>query len=154
MTPDGPSTPSRSELAAFETATRDLVGLALRSVDESGLSIPQFRLLLALSESGPMSSTACAQTLGVAGSSVTRLATRLQAAGLLVRGDDPANRSVVTLSPSDAGRQLIEQVIARRRAELSGVLERMDPAVRDRCAAGLEALHQLLGEHSPSRLPV
>lgn len=129
---------------AFEVATRDLVGLALRSIEQLEVSLSQFRLLLALHELGPSSSTECAQALGVVGSSVTRLADRLHASGHLVRGTDPGNRSVVTLELTDAGRRVVRRVTTRRRRELSQVLDRLDPAERATCAAALEKLHAVL----------
>ena len=133
------------ELVAFEVATRDLVGVALRSVEELEVSLPQFRLLLVLQELGRSTSTECAQALGVVGSTVTRLADRLHASGHLARGVDPSNRSVVTLELTERGRKLVRQVTTRRRRELSRVLDRIDPAQRAACAATLRALHQRLG---------
>ena len=98
-----PAKTSADELVAFEVATRDLVGLALRSIEHLEMSRLQFRLLRVLHEVGRSSSTECAQALGVVGSSVTRLADRLHASGHLVRGADPGNRSVVTLELTDSG---------------------------------------------------
>lgn len=132
------------ELVAFEAATRDLVGLALRSIERLDVSLPQFRLLLVLHELGRSSSTQCAQSLGVAGSSVTRLADRLHASGHLVRGADPGNRSLVTLELTDAGHRAVQQATSRRRRDLSHVLDRLDPAERARCVATLEKLHEML----------
>ena len=134
------------ELVAFEIATRDLVGVALRSVENLEVSLPQFRLLMVLQEQGRSTSTECARALGVVGSSVTRLADRLHASGHLVRGTDPSNRSVVTLELTGQGRKLVRQISARRRRELSRVLDRLDPAERTACAAALRTLHELLGE--------
>lgn len=134
------------ELVAFEVATRDLVGVALRSVDRLEVSLPQFRLLLVLHELGRSTSTQCAHALAVAGSSVTRLADRLHASGHLIRGADPANRSVVTLELTEQGRKLVKQVIVRRRRELSRALDRLDPAERAACAAALRSLHDHLGD--------
>lgn len=134
------------ELVAFEVATRDLVGVALRSVDRLEVSLPQFRLLLVLHELGRVTSTQCAQALGVVSSSVTRLADRLHASGHLVRGTDPDNRSVVTLTLTESGRRVVKQVTARRRRELSRVLDRLDPAERAACVAVLRTLHDLLGD--------
>ena len=133
------------ELVAFEVATRDLVGVALRSVEELEVSLPQFRLLLVLQELGRSTSTECAQALGVVGSTVTRLADRLHASGHLARGVDPSNRSVVTLELTERGRKLVRQVTTRRRRELRRVLDRIDPAQRAACAATLRTLHQRLG---------
>lgn len=153
MGPGEPATTSADELAAFEVATRDLVGLALRSVEALEVSLSQFRLLLVLHERGPSSSTQCAQALGVLGSSVTRLADRLHASGHLVRVGDPANRSVVALELTDSGRRLVRQVSSRRRRELRRVLDRLDPVQRAACAATLEAMHQLVGARGAEPSP-
>jgi DNA-binding MarR family transcriptional regulator len=153
-----PARTSAAELAAFEVATRDLVGLALRSVEHLEVSLSQFRLLLALHELGRSSSTQCAQALGLVASSVTRLADRLDASGHLVRGTDPSNRSVVTLELTDSGRRVVRQVTTRRHRELRRLLDRLDPAERATCAGTLEKLHQMLmdgGLGDPSdRLPL
>jgi len=153
-----PSKTSTDELLAFEVATRDLVGVALRSVEHLEVSLPQYRLLLLLHGLGRASSTQCAEALDVAGSSVTRLADRLHASGHLVRGMDPDNRSVVTLELTGSGRRVVRQVTTRRRRQLSQVLDRLDPGKRAACAAVLQELHRTLvdaGTHSPpDRLPL
>ncbi|MDI6909209.1 MarR family transcriptional regulator [Nocardioides sp.] len=155
---DRPAPTSAEELVAFEVATRDLVGVALRSVERLEVSLSQYRLLLVLHGRGRSTSTQCAQALGVAGSSVTRLADRLDASGHLVRGTDPDNRSVVTLELTEAGRRVVRKVTNRRRKELSKVLDRLDPAERAACASALETLHDLLGDVRPGeptdRLPL
>lgn len=130
------------ELVAFEVATGDLVGIALRSVEQVDVSLPQFRLLLVLAQAGRSTSSDCAKALGVVGSSVTRLADRLHARGYLVRGGDPANRSVVTLELTDQGRDVVRQVTAYRRRELRRALDRIDPVERAACATVLRTLHE------------
>jgi DNA-binding MarR family transcriptional regulator len=153
----GAATTSLDELVAFEVAARDLVGLAMRSVEDQDVSLAQFRLLLVLDGLGPSSSTQCAQALGVAGSSVTRVADRLHASGHLSRGADPSNRSVVTLELTDAGRRVVRQVIAHRRRALSAVLDRLDSEERQTCAAALRRLHEMLAptvETASDRLPL
>lgn len=131
---------------AFEVATRDLVGLALRSVEDLEMSLPQFRVLLLLHERGRSSSGQCAEALGVAASSVTRLADRLHASGHLVRGADPSHRSIVTLELTDVGRRVVRGVTARRRKELGAALDRLSPRERASCATALTRLHGLLGD--------
>jgi DNA-binding MarR family transcriptional regulator len=154
----GTTTTSLDELVAFEVAARDLVGLALRSVEHQGVSLPQFRLLLVLDELGRTSSSRCAHALGVAGSSVTRVADRLHASGHLERGVDPSNRSVVTLELTDSGRRVVQEVTAHRRRELAAVLDRLDAADRSTCAAVLRTLHELLApagtDDTRDRLPL
>lgn len=129
------------EVDAFETATRDLVGLALRSVHDLDVTLSQYRLLLTLHDLGPSSSSACAAALGVVGSSITRLADRLLASGHLVRGTHPDNRSMVTLHLTDAGRQVVDEVNDNRRRELRRALAHLDPEVRAACTSALRQLH-------------
>ncbi len=139
-----PSTTSQDELAAFERATQDLVGLALRSVENLEVSLPQFRLLLALHRAGTMTSSDCAKALGIGNSSVTRLADRLIASGYLVRGSDPAHRSIVTLELTELGRQTVEDITTRRRNDLQEALDLLSPAERSACAAALNHLHEVI----------
>lgn len=67
-------------------------------------------------------------------SSVTRLADRLQAAGLLERGTDPHSRSIVTIEITPAGLDLVSRVVARRHELLGAVLDRMEPEDRETAA--------------------
>lgn len=136
--------PTAEELLAFELATKDLVGLAIRSVDGLEVTLSQFRLLAVLRELGRSNATQCAEALGVVGSSVTRLADRLHASGHLVRAVDPDNRSVVVLELTDAGRRVVRQVTTSRRRELGEALDVLDPDERATCVAALGKLHQVL----------
>ena len=121
-----------SDVAALELMTRALVGLTMRSLEvlEGAVTVPQFRLLLVLDELGQVPSSRLAARLGTLASSVTRLADRLEAAGLLVRGHDPRNRSIVTVEVTPAGRDLVARVVGRRHVLLAEVLDRMTPAER------------------------
>jgi DNA-binding MarR family transcriptional regulator len=119
-------------VAALELMTRALVGLTLQSLQVLGVevSLPQFRLLLVLSGLGRVPSSRLAAELGMTASSVTRLADRLETAGLVVRGADQRNRSIVTLEVTAAGLDLVARVVGRRHELLATVLHRMDPAER------------------------
>lgn len=123
-------------VAALELMTRALVGLTLQSLQVLGaeVSLPQFRLLLVLSGLGRVRSSRLAAELGMTASSVTRLADRLEAAGLVARGTDPRNRSIVTLEVTPAGLHLVAGVVERRHELLAAVLRRMDPAEREAAA--------------------
>jgi DNA-binding MarR family transcriptional regulator len=139
--------PTDDEIAAFQTATRDLVGIAVRSLEllDGQVSLPQFRMLVALSELGRCPSSAVAKNLQMGASSVTRLGDRLAASGHVVRGRDPRSRSVVTLELTARGRRLVDQVMAWRHAELTRTLAAFDPLERARLAAGLRAFHEAVG---------
>ncbi|WAL74481.1 MarR family winged helix-turn-helix transcriptional regulator [Kitasatospora sp. YST-16] len=144
-----PQSPSvAGEIQAFQTATRDLIGVALRSLEAAGdgVSLPQMRMLLALDDLGCVSCSVVAKELGLGASSVTRLADRLVRSGHVVRGADPHHRSVVTLELSPDGRALIGRVLRWREQELARILARLDPALRAATAEGLAVLHQVVGE--------
>lgn len=109
--------------------TRLLVGVATEAVEEldAGVSLPQFRLLLVLSELGPVPSARAAERLGTAPSSVTRLADHLEAAGYLARHREPPNRSVVRLQLTADGTAIVERVVHRRAAEIDRLLAVLPP---------------------------
>jgi DNA-binding MarR family transcriptional regulator len=145
------------QVAALEMMARAMVGLTMRSVDVLGgeVTVPQFRLLLMLSGLGRVPSSRLAAEVGIGASSVTRLADKLEAAGLLARGTDPRSRSVVTVEATEAGVELVARVVARRHELLAEVLGQMAPDERDQMAraarrfAGLAGGSGTLGTASP-----
>jgi DNA-binding MarR family transcriptional regulator len=129
-TGDGAGDKTADDIAALELMARAMVGLTMKSVDVLGgeVTLPQFRLLLVLSGLGRVPSSRLAAEMGTGASSVTRLADRLEAVGLVVRGTDPRSRSVVTVEVTRAGVELVARVVARRRELLSAVLRQLLPA--------------------------
>lgn len=130
---------------ALQELTRDLLGLAVRSVDEVGeVSLPQMRLLFALRDEGQSSCTELAHVLGVGGSSVTRLADRLVASGHVTRATDPQVRSRVLLDLTPHGAQVIDAVLDWRSRELTRALRSLDGAALDALTDSLTVLHDAL----------
>lgn len=84
-------------------------------------------MLAVLADLGCSRSVQVADALGLDASTVTRLADRLVAAGHVLRGSDPGNRTVVTL-------------------ELTRILGRLTPAGRDELTASLRRLIEAAGE--------
>jgi DNA-binding MarR family transcriptional regulator len=146
---DGPVTgPTDEDVQAFQTATRDLIGVALRSLEviDREVSLPQLRLLLTLRDLGRSPSTRVAHAMGLGPSSVTRLADRLLASGHLARGGDEHHRGVVTLELTERGERVAEAVLRWRHAELSRILSRMPARTLAATAAGLRELHRIVGD--------
>lgn len=129
--------------------TRAVVGIALESLDvlSGAVSLPQFRLLLALDASGSAPSSQIAARLGLGPSSVTRLADRLQVLGLVERGADEANRAIVTVQVTARGHDLVTAVLDRRHDLLAAVLERLGARDRAALARGAEAFAEV-SDHS------
>ena len=112
--------------------TRALIGIALEAISSEGegVTLPQFRLLLALEGLGRVPSSKLAAQLGLAASAITRMVDRLEHAELVRRGADPGNRCIVTVELTAAGRRLVARALAHRHARLATVLDRMSPADR------------------------
>lgn len=132
----------------LQAATRVLAGVALGSLDvlDGTVSLPQFRVLAVLADLGCSRSAQVADALGLDASTVTRLADRLVAAGHIVRGTDPGNRTVVTLELTGSGRDLVAKVVQWRRRELTRILGRLAPEDRDTLTASLRQLIEAAGE--------
>lgn len=154
-----PGIPEEEEIATLQSMTRDLVGVAMRSLKllEGRVSLAQFRMLAILDELGPSPSSAVARAMGAGASSVTRLADRLESSGHVVRGHDPRNRSVVRLEPTAAGRDLVARVLRWRRQELARILRLLPPDERAGLTAGLRRFHDavagMYGEEEAGRDP-
>jgi DNA-binding MarR family transcriptional regulator len=133
--------PERQELAeAFVTASRALIGLAVRSVDDAPaeVTVTQHRVLVLLAARGDLTIGELAVGMGVNPSSATRYCDRLQRLGLVARTPSVDDRRVVRVGLTAAGAALVDAVTARRREEVEKVLDRMSvPDTR----AVLEALH-------------
>ncbi len=132
----------------LQAATRVLAGVALHSLDvlDGAVSLPQFRVLAVLADLGRTRSTRVACALGLDASTVTRLADRLVAAGHLVRGSDPGNRTVVTLELTGTGQALVTKVTRWRHRELTRILGQLEPAERDTLTAALQRLVEAAGQ--------
>ena len=149
--PGGPPTagsgPSE-QVTVLQEATRVLSGVALRSLEvlEGSVTLPQFRLLAVLADLGRVRSAQAARALGLDASTVTRLADRLVAAGHVIRGSDPAHRSVVTLELTASGRDLVAVVAAARVRDLRRLLESLPPDSRQAITSALRLLVQAAGD--------
>lgn len=133
---------------AVLTASRLLVAVTARSLDDvqDSLTLPQFRALVVLSARGPLRLTRMAEHLEVNPSTAMRMAERLTAAGMITRSANPDNRRESMLRLTEAGHAVVDQVTARRRREISAIVQRMPAAHRERLVAALEAFNEAGGE--------
>ncbi|MFG2490606.1 MarR family winged helix-turn-helix transcriptional regulator [Streptomyces caniferus] len=133
---------------AVLTASRLLVAVSARSLGEveEQVTLPQFRMLVVLSTRGVTKLVALAELLQVAPSTAMRMVDRLIAAGLADRQANPDNRRETLLRLTDEGRRTVEDVTARRRAEISVIIERLAPEQRSALIAALTAFNAAGGE--------
>lgn len=121
------------------TASRALLAVAARSlaaIDED-VTLPQYRALVVLGQHGPRRPVDLAAALSVTPPTATRMCDRLVVKNLVVRDRSDSDRRAVTVSLSEAGKQLVGEVTARRRAELRVLLDQMPQGRRADVVDGL-----------------
>ena len=124
---------------ALLAASTALVAVAARSIAEVGgeVTLPQFRALVVLSQRD-VSMAHLAQELDCSPSAATRLCDRLVRKQLVTRETAAESRREVRITITQAGRQLVDEVLRRRRAEIHRIVDAVPPRKR---AAMVDALH-------------
>ncbi len=145
--PDEPG-PGAGEPADFQTAFWSAKhALALASATafaRHGVYQGQQFVLRTLWREDGLSPGEVARRLGLATPTITRAATRMEAAGLLRREPHPADRRVVRLRLTDRGRAL-EKILDAEMAQLTDrALASLTPAQRDALVIALEQVSRNL----------
>jgi DNA-binding MarR family transcriptional regulator len=97
-----------------------LARVAERACQETGVSLPQYRILVSIS-GRPLRASELAAHVGVSRPTLTSLVDGLEQSGLLRRRPVPTDRRGIWLEPTEAGLQAVadaEHVLAQRLLEL------------------------------------
>lgn len=105
---------------------------------EFGLSIPEWRVLAHLAQSGTVSVREIQARVDMDKSKVSRAAARLETAGLIEKRAHGVDRRLLDMSLTLAGRDLIVRIVPIAKAYEAEVMARLDGA--DDFRAGLRAL--------------
>jgi len=134
-----PTGASRELIQAVLTASRALFAVAARSLGyvADDVTLAQYRVLVELAARGPQRPADIASALAVDRSTTTRMCDRLVRKHLVDRRRTSADRRAVRMSLTPAGRELVEQVTARRRREVARIVRGL-PA--DECQPMVDAL--------------
>lgn len=131
-------------IEAIIHASRAMVGIAIRSLTDCGdgdaVTLPQYRTLVVLSESGPRRLADLADALGVSPSTATRMCDRLVRKGLITRTRDELDRREVNLKVTTDGRSTVMNVINRRRSDVCALLTSIPRATRRELVDSLRLL--------------
>ncbi|MDP9847847.1 MarR family winged helix-turn-helix transcriptional regulator [Streptosporangium lutulentum] len=133
--------------SAVLTASRVLVAVSARSLasTEGRITLPQFGMLLVVGQ-GETKLVTLAERLGVNPSTAMRMADRLSAVGLVCREANPSDRRETLLRLTGEGRRIVDEVIARRRAEITAILARMPADQRQALVTAMRAFNEAGGE--------
>jgi DNA-binding MarR family transcriptional regulator len=120
---------------ALSVAARNVVAVYRPFLEPMGLTHPQYLVMLALWQHGPLSVKDLSGLLQLDPGTLSPLLKRLEAAGYVRRDRDPRDERSLSVSLTDQGRALREQA------------ERIPPGIVDRLGmdvAELTALHETL----------
>lgn len=112
-----PTVPPSFDLSAFlpyqlaTAAARVSRGFAERYRAEFGLSIPEWRVLAHLAQSGAVSVREIQARVDMDKSKVSRAAARLESAGLIVKRANATDRRLLDMTLTDAGRALMARIV-------------------------------------------
>jgi DNA-binding MarR family transcriptional regulator len=136
------------DLAAFlpyqlsVAASRISKGFSDSYRTEFGLSIPEWRVLAHLAQSGSVSVREIHARVDMDKSKVSRAAARLEFAGLIEKRENPEDRRLLDMRLTEAGRQMISRIVPIADAYQAEVIARLGedaPAFR-------AALRKLMGD--------
>lgn len=132
------------------TASRAVLGVIARSLAPvmDTVTLPQFRVLVVLSNFGPLRMGELALHLGASQSSFSRFADRMVVGGLIARSASPDNRREVIISLTEEGERVYAEVTAARRREISVVLAKLSASDLDAVRTGFEIFARAAGEPS------
>lgn len=134
---------SAAEIAARLRLSSTRLARRLRHEAGSGHTPSQMSALSSVHRRGPLTLGALAECERVAPPSITKIAAKLEADGLIERTADPSDRRVHLVATTKAGRALIAESQRRKTTWLTGRVQDLSADQRARLAAALDVLDEL-----------
>lgn len=133
----------RLRLSATRLARR------LRQEADAGLTPSQLSALVIMDNHGPLTLGALAEHERLAPPSITKVVAKLEALGLVVRTNDPADRRISRVTTSARGADLVAESRRRKTAWLAGRIATLDVDQQRRLAGALDVLDALTTDEGP-----
>jgi DNA-binding MarR family transcriptional regulator len=130
-------------LGAVMFGTASTAGEFLRTLEESGLTLTQCKVLTALGASGerePRAAKDIAAPIGASLPTVSRAVDALVRRDLVSRVEDSEDRRVRNLVLTDEGERLVRQLLATRIDGLAAFIADLTPSQRRKLATALDSL--------------
>lgn len=112
----------------------------IRFVKASGLTMPQFNILMQLHYQRECGVSDISARMDITNAAASQLVDKLVQAGLLERAEDPHDRRVKQLRLSAQGLELVETGLAARYRWVDELIERLEPAERETLAHAMNIL--------------
>jgi DNA-binding MarR family transcriptional regulator len=145
LSSDGDIAPA---VEAFITASRALVGIAIRSINAAPqeITMPQHRVLVLVAARGSQSIGQLAEELSVDQSNASRLCDRLQRLGLIDRRRSDVDGRAVDVHLTRAGTSVLDAVHTYRQREVARILSGMPPRMVETAVTALAAFSRAARE--------
>ena len=134
-----------NEIAASLRLSATRLARRLRQESSTGLSPSQLSALAVIENYGPLTLGARADYERVAPPSITKVVSKLEADGLVVRTPCAEDRRVARVSTSAKGKALIAETRRRKTAWLTARVQQLDEDQQRRLAHALDVLEALTG---------
>lgn len=140
---------------AVLSASRSLIAVATRSLGAAAeeTTIAQYRALVVLASRGAQRMVDLAGALDVAPSTAGRMCDRLARKGLIRRHRARGDRRAVLVAVTAAGREVVDQATARRRALIAEILGKLPLDTQEAVARALREFADAAGEVPDSQWP-
>jgi DNA-binding MarR family transcriptional regulator len=135
---------SAPEIAARLRLSATRLARRLRQESGAGLSPSQQSALAVISNHGPLTLGALAEHERVAPPSITKVVSKLECDGLVIRTPDPHDRRVCRVEISPEGAALLEEVRRRKTAWLTARITQLSPDHQRRLADALDVIDELV----------
>jgi DNA-binding MarR family transcriptional regulator len=122
---------------------RSISGWA-RYVKTSGLSMPQFSILMHLHYKGQCGISDISERMDVTSAAGSQLVERLFQAGLVERAEDPHDRRAKHITLSPKGQALLSEGMEQRFGWVEPVVASLTPEQREKAGEGLLALTEAI----------
>ena len=139
-----PSTVSAPEVASRLRLSATRLARRLRQESGAGLSPSQQSALAVISNHGPLTLGALAEHERVAPPSITKVVSKLECDGLVIRTPDPSDRRVCRVEISPEGAALLEEVRRRKTAWLTARISQLDADRQRRLADALDVIDEII----------
>ena len=114
-----------------------------QSSSEDGITRSQFSILSVVARRGPIGVRELAEIEGLNPTMVSRMVSKLEEAGLMVRSADLDDKRVISVAATDTGSELFQRLRAKRTALFADRLALLSVEDADRLLDALPALESL-----------
>jgi DNA-binding MarR family transcriptional regulator len=147
MTASAPETSmTTTAIAARLRLSATRLARQLRQESDAALTPSQLSALASIERHGPLTLGALAEYERVAPPSVTKVVTKLEAAGLVARRLDDRDRRVAWMSVTAAGHHRLAKIRQRKNAWLAARLAELDDDQRRRLSDALDVLDEITAD--------